>query len=128
MKRTVAITKTTHGKLPRLPFEHIKNAVLGTSYELSLVFAGDRRMQRLNRVYRKKTYIPNTLSFSLGKKSGEIFINPNRVHIEAHRYGLSEHGYIAFLFIHGLFHLEGLKHGATMEKREKMLLQQFNIH
>ncbi|HEY4502619.1 MAG TPA: rRNA maturation RNase YbeY [Candidatus Paceibacterota bacterium] len=127
MTRTVAVTNFTNGKLPRLPFEYIKNAILGASYELSLVFAGDRRMLSLNKRYRKKTYTPNTLSFPLDKNCGEIFINLNRIPVEAPRYQLSERGYIAFLFIHGLFHLEGLKHGATMDKKEQEMLKQFNI-
>jgi len=124
---TVLVTTTTRGRLPSLPFERMKNEILGAHYELSLVFAGNARMRSLNKTYRKKTYSPNTLSFPLSNTSGEIFINTNRIPLEAKHYGLSERGYYAFLFIHGLLHLKGLEHGATMEKKEQDMLQRFSI-
>lgn len=127
MKKTVFVTKTTNGKLPGLPFERMKNAVLGETYELSLVFAGNHRMHSLNKKYRRKNYKPNTLSFSLTETSGEIFINTDRIRIEAKQYGLSERGYIALLFIHGLFHLKGMEHSATMEQKEQEILNRFRI-
>jgi len=128
MEKTVFVTQTTNGKLPSLPFERIKESILGKKYELSLVFAGSYRMRTLNKKYRKKTYTPNTLSFSVSKTCGEIFINLDRIPIEAKHYELSARGYIALLFIHGLFHLKGMEHSATMEKREQEVLRVFNIH
>lgn len=121
------MTKTIRGKLPSLPFARIKNGVLGTNYRLSLVFAGSYRMRNLNSKYRKKTYTPNVLSFPLGRTEGEIFINPDRVRIEAKQHGLSPRTYTALLFIHGLFHLKGMRHGATMEKHEQHILAKYRI-
>ena len=67
-----SITKTTKGKLPRLPFAAIKDAVIGKSYNVSLVFIGDKRAQFLNRAYRRTSYIPNVLSFLLSKKDASV--------------------------------------------------------
>lgn len=127
MRPSVEVTHTTNGKRLRLPFERLKNNVLGKKYALSIVFAGDCRMKNLNKKYRKSTYIPNVLSFPLSKMHGEIFINLNRAHVEAKRYSMREKGYTAYLLIHGLFHLKGMEHGVTMEKKENALLQKFNI-
>jgi len=127
MNVKVAVTYTTNGKRFRLPFERLKNAVLGSAYTLSVVFAGETRMRNLNKKYRKKEYVPNVLSFPLSRKQGEIFISPKRVQVEAKRYSLSESGYAAYLLIHGLLHLKGMGHGATMEKSESKLLQKFHI-
>ena len=93
-------------------FEKIKNQVLGRRYKLSLVFADDPLMRRLNRIYRGVDKSTNVLAFPLSKTSGEIFINPSRAKPFS----------IKYLFIHGLLHLKGMKHGATMEQAEKKLL------
>jgi probable rRNA maturation factor len=113
----VSITKTVKGRLPSLPFNRIKNEVLGSKYELSLVFCADTISRRLNRMYRNKDYATNVLSFPISKQSGEIFINVRRLK------GFS----IGNLFIHGLFHLKGLDHGDTMERAEKKVRERFGI-
>lgn len=113
----VSITKTVKGRLPSLPFAEIKDAVLGKDYELSLVFCANDLSRRINRTYRGKDYPTNVLSFPLSKKSGEIFINLRKLK------GFS----VGNLYIHGLFHLKGLDHGATMERAEEKVRKQFRI-
>ena len=126
-KNRVAFSHTTKGKPPRLPFDRIKDHVLGKRYELSVVFVGDMRAQSLNKKYRKKNYIPNVLSFPLSENSGEIFINPHQAKREAPDFDLSARSMIGYLFIHGLLHLKGARHGATMEATEQKLLRQFDL-
>jgi probable rRNA maturation factor len=106
-------------KYPKLPYEDMKNAILGKSYSLSLIFIGATRAQGLNMEYRNATYVPNVLSFPLTKDTGEIYITPIVAKKEAPKYGMTANGYIGYLFIHGLLHLKGYPHGATMEKAEK---------
>ena len=120
-----SIHKTIKSKLPRLPFLRMKNEILGKGYELSLVFIGDKRAQTLNRIYRKKDYIPDILSFPYDKKEGEIFINPRQAARRAKDFDMNERKFIAFLFIHGLLHLKGLPHGSTMDKKEYAYLKRF---
>lgn len=105
----------------------MKEAILGKSYELSLVFIGPDRARRLNEESRQKTYVPNVLSFPLSNSAGEIFICPHVAKREAKNFNLSERGYIAYLFIHGCVHLKGYDHGATMERLERKYLKAFNI-
>ncbi|HEX9608662.1 MAG TPA: rRNA maturation RNase YbeY [Candidatus Paceibacterota bacterium] len=105
----------------------MKNAVLGKKYELSLVFIGKARAQALNRKYRKRSYTPNVLAFPLSKEAGEIFICPTVAASEAKSAGMSARHMTAYLFIHALLHLEGLPHGATMERKERELLRRFGI-
>ena len=85
---------------------------MGKSYELSLVFCGDTLSRKLNRAYRGKDKPTNVLSFPLSEKSGEIFINLSRTK----PFGAQK------LFIHGLLHLNGMEHGARMERAEKKWL------
>lgn len=118
-----ALTQTTKGKLPRLPFKRIKEVLLGKKYTLSLVFVGDKRGATLYKQYKKKKGIFNVLSFPLSKTSGEIFINPHQAKREAQTHNMTPKTYIGYLFIHGLLHLKGYTHGSTMEREEAKLIR-----
>ncbi len=108
-------------------FQSIKETVLGESYDLSLVFVGDRLAKKLNATYRQKNYATDILSFSVDKTSGEIFINPTVARKKAKEFARSESNYFMFLFIHGLFHLKGMDHSAIMEREEKKVRKTFNV-
>ena len=112
--------------MPRLPFEKMARAVLGGRFELSLVICGDSLAQRLNRA-RKKSYSPNVLSFPIAKNEGEIFLNVRKAAREARRYRVTLREHLAHLFVHGCFHLKGLRHGRIMEERERRVLRRFGI-
>lgn len=127
MKENVSIRNTTKGKLPRLPFVDIKNAILGEKYELSIVFCGNNLSRRLNRTYRGKDKPTNVLSFPLSKKTGEIVIDLTRSKKEAPQFNEKFPNFIGFLFIHGLLHLKGLDHGSTMESKEQRFRKMFKI-
>ena len=113
--------------LRRIPFEAIAKSILGASYELSLVICGDQLARRMNIEYRKKTYAPNVLSFPLSKTEGEIFLNVPKAAREALHYSHTTRAHVAYLFIHGCFHLKGLDHGAGMEKQEAQLMKEFKF-
>ncbi len=66
---------------------------------------------------KHKDKVSNVLSFPLSKHSGEILICPRA----AAPYT------IGYLFIHGLLHLKGHKHGATMERIEQTVLKRFKL-
>ena len=121
-----SITNTVKN-YPTHPYQAIKEAILGKHYQLSLVFVGPTRAQTLNQTYRHKSYTPNVLSFPLTADAGEIYICPQVAAREASDYQLSVSGYTAFLFIHGLLHLKGYEHGATMERAEKKYMKRFAI-
>jgi probable rRNA maturation factor len=119
--------KSTIRSYPDFPYEAMKDAILGKSYTLSVAFVGTAQAQKLNAAYRKKTYVPNVLSFPLDEKNGEIVLCPKIAYPEAKDFNLSKDGYIAFLFIHGLLHLKGHDHGDTMESLERRFVKRFGI-
>jgi probable rRNA maturation factor len=104
-----------------------KDHVLGAQYHLSLVVVGDARSKQLNFEYRKKTYIPNVLSFPLDVESGEIFLNLKQARREHKQRGESFEYFVALLFIHSMLHLIGKRHGSTMEEMEQKVLRRFQI-
>jgi rRNA maturation RNase YbeY len=117
----------TKGKLPRLPFVDVKNAILGKKYDLSLVFVGSALSRRLNREHRGKDKPANILSFSLSKGSGEIFIDIKEAAKQAPSFEASASKFMGQLFIHGLFHLKGFTHGSRMEKEEEKIRKKFGL-
>lgn len=86
---------------------------------------GDTKSRTLNKRYRGKDKPTNVLSFPLDENTGEIFLNADAAAREARRGGISIQQHTVFLFIHGLLHLKGLKHGATMERLEQALVRRF---
>lgn len=102
--------------------DSLKNKILGKNYELSVVFTNSLLSRRLNRTYRGKNKSADVLSFPLSKNSGEIFIDLDTAKKEAPLFDMSFKKFVKFLFIHGLLHLKGMRHGATMERTEQKLL------
>jgi len=123
------ITNLKKGNPPTggLPFLEIKEAMLGKKYELSLVFASETALRTLNREYRGKDTPTDILSFPISKTSGEIFICLDEAKREARKFGRNFENFVGFLFIHGLAHLEGFRHGSRMETQEKKFRGKFGI-
>ena len=94
----------------------LKNQVLGEKYDLSFSYAGSDEMRRLNKLYRKKDYSSNVLSFPLSSSEGEVLIN------EKYKKNASLSFY---LFIHSLLHLSGLKHSKKMDEKELEIMREF---
>ena len=118
---------TKKGTLPRVPFLALKNAVLGEDYDLSLVFASPTLSRKLNRTHRDKDKPANVLSFPLTKTSGELFLDLETARKEAPLFDRAYTNFIAFLFIHGLFHLKGFEHSGIMERKERVVRKTFGI-
>lgn len=108
-------------------FDQIKKAVLGSKYELSLVFTTPAKIQKLNKIYRKINKPTDILSFPLSKTSGEIFICKSEAKGEMVKFERTYENFLTFLFIHGLVHLQGYDHGPKMEKVEEKFRKRFKI-
>lgn len=125
MGSLVQIRKTTRHALPRVQFERIARAVLGRSYELSLVLCGDGLAVRINKRHRHKSYRANVLTFPLTKTEGEIFLNVHAALREAKRYRVSLGKRLTLLYVHACLHLKGIRHGTRMERETKRLVKRF---
>lgn len=121
------IKNTTKGKLPSLPFAKIALAVLGKTYEGSLVIVSSSKSRELNKTYRGKDYPTNILSFPLDENEGEIFLDLKKAREDAPLFKRSYTNFIGFLFIHALLHLKGYDHGVKMETAEKKFRKLFKI-
>jgi probable rRNA maturation factor len=124
---TFTLQNKTKGRLPRLPFVRIKEIVLGTEYELSIVFVTPALSRKLNRTHRGKDYSTNILSFPLSMTSGEIIIEPKKVRADAPDFDMDYKTFMGFLVIHGMLHLKGMEHSSTMTKAEKHFMKKCGL-
>lgn len=119
------LTHTTKS-IPNIPFASIKERIIGSQYHVTLILLGPTRARALNQASRGKTYIPNVLSFPLTETTGEIYLCPAIAKKEARQFGREYHAQLTYLFIHGLLHLKGYDHGATMERLEHKWCREFD--
>ena len=124
---TFSIRNKAKGKLPRLPFLRIKEAVLGLRYELSITCVSSSVSRKLNRVHRGKDKPTNVLSFPLSEHSGEIIFDLKQTALDAPLFGVPPRAFLGRLFIHALLHLKGFTHGSTMDKKERLYAKRFSI-
>lgn len=124
--KLVSISSTAW-KYPKLPYQDLKNDILGDEYALSLVFIGADRARKLNMETRSKDYVPNVLSFPLAADIGEVYITPSQAKLEAIKFDLAPKAYIAYLYIHALLHLKGLDHGAKMDTLEEKYMRAYRF-
>ncbi len=92
-------------------------------HQVNLVFADNRRLQRLNREFRSKDTATDVLSFNidaLGDPAGvfgEIYISVPYARRQAAAYGGTMREELLRLFCHGLLHLFGYDHKRSRDAR-----------
>lgn len=103
---------------------------------LSLLFAGDRLMRRLNRQYRRKDATTDVLAFPMPEAAGsppgllgDVVISLPQAARQARTHGLSVNRELAQLLIHGILHLLGYDHERSpgearrMRRKERAVLR-----
>lgn len=114
----------TRRPAPRFPYaKALEKALPG--WDVSLVFVTEAKAKAMNVSLRKKTYVPNVLSYETGMRSGEIVICLAEAKRQASSYDMPYSAFVGFLFIHALAHLKGMPHGATMDRYERAMLARF---
>lgn len=109
--------------------------------ELSIELAGDRRMRRLNRQYRKKDRTTDVLAFPMREALaphaarfatnmlGDVVISVPQARRQAIEVGKRLDDELVSLLVHGVLHLCGYDHergekeAARMHRRERQLLR-----
>ncbi|MBI2096432.1 MAG: rRNA maturation RNase YbeY [Candidatus Taylorbacteria bacterium] len=122
-----AVANLTKKRLPRLPLQAAKDAVLGKDYSLSVAFVDSRRSRLINKSYRGKEGTADVLAFPLAESEGEIILCPRAAEVRASLFGLPLKKYLHYLFIHALLHLKGYTHGSKMISAERVIRKKINF-
>ena len=94
---------------------------LKTDGQLSVHLIADKKMKKLNLLYRDKDKTTDILSFASEnffkkeKVLGDIFISVPQIKKQAKKYLVSEKEEFARILVHGILHLIGFDH---LEKKE----------
>lgn len=126
-QRNLSINNATNGVSPKVTFFEIKNFVLGENYDLSLAFITPKEARRVTHKHRGYDKASNVLSFPLSETSGEILICLATARREAREHSIAYTDFVAYLFIHGMLHLQGQDHSLAMTNTEHSILKEFNI-
>ncbi|MEA3194945.1 MAG: putative rRNA maturation factor [Betaproteobacteria bacterium] len=89
-----------------------------------LRIVGADEARRLNRVYRRRAYATNVLSFPYGKNRGDVVLCHPVIVREAREQGKKLAAHYAHLVLHGLLHLRGYEHE---RKREAEMMERAEI-
>ena len=119
--------------------ESILASVGESDAELSLELVGDRRMRRLNRLYRKKDRTTDVLAFPMRESHnpcpallGDVVISVPTAIRQAKEAGRSVGDELAALLVHGVLHLCGYDHERSarealrMRRRETAIVKRLN--
>src|SRR5882672_1282312 len=101
----------------------------GVSGEVDILIAGNRRLQELNRRFRRKDKPTDVLSFPR-PEGGDIAISADIALENADRYGHAAAEELKILVLHGMLHLAGYDHEADhgrMAKAEARLRAQLKL-
>lgn len=93
--------------------------------ELVVVFVTAKEIRRLNRLYRRKDYSTDILSFEGADEAsaGELVLCLPIIRAQSKRTGLSVKGELGYMLVHGVLHLLGYDHMKKAEKIEMFALQ-----
>lgn len=113
---------------------HLKKILLSifTSLKESkifhLVFISNEKMQQMNYYYCHKNFPTDVLTFvndiEDDESLGDVFISLSKAYEQAFFYGHSIDREVAFLALHGYFHLKGYTHDTEHELQAMLQLQE----
>ena len=137
------INKSFEKKLNLILEQIIKNnrfLALKKKFSISILFTGDKKINQLNKKFRKINSPTNILSFpsmptniNTNNFLGDIVISSDTLIKEANNEKKIEEDHLIHLFIHGVLHLLGYDHETSydakiMETLEIKILKSLNIN
>src|SRR3989344_7156248 len=99
----LSVSNLTRRKTPAVPFARSLRTTL-PHFDVSLAFVKSERARALNQKFRKKSYVPNVLSYATDKLQGEVIICLSEAARQAPSYGMSYVVFVGYLFIHACLH------------------------
>ena len=133
MKHEILVYNKTKRRVPEkliklIVSEALKFLKLKQPAELAVLIVGEKEIRKLNKIWRKKNYTPDELSFGLNSRKqagrakfakkqnkmlelGEIVVNVNKI---------SDKNNLSKILIHSLLHLLGYDHERSTAEAKKM--------
>ena len=129
MKHEILVYNQTRSKVPE---KFILDVILRTfdflklkqPAELAVLIVSAEEIRKLNKIWRKKNYTPDELSFGLNSRKSSIFakgninvINLGEIVISSEK--IRDKKYLITILIHSLLHLLGYDHEKSAAEAKK---------
>lgn len=101
--------------------------------DISIVFADDKTLRRLNRMYRQIGRTTDVLSFNIprvlpkGRDVGELYVSLAQARRQARRHGHSLAQELQVLIVHGVLHLLGHDHKRPHETKSMRARERYYL-
>lgn len=119
MVHTLHIFNETSARMPRKVLTAVYTDLLKKTCSLNVIGIGNVRARKLNATYRGKDVPANVLTFPPNDDGvAELYINTAMAANMAKKHRTSLKQELLFLYVHGMLHLLGYRHGAQMEMLE----------
>jgi probable rRNA maturation factor len=127
VKIGAAFFKKYLDKLYKVMKKDIDKKLFKRDGQLDLVLVGDRKIQAMNKEYRKKDKPTDVISFAYLEvthyelEPGDIIVGDIFISIDTAKRQAKDHGHdlkreLAILFVHGLLHCMGFDHKTDKEE------------
>lgn len=124
----IEILNKTKSKAPKVPFDVLRDEILGNKYVLSVAYVSPAEIKKINNAYRQKNESTNVLSITLDKNQGEILLCPQIIKKQIKDFGLNYQKLTVLLVIHAMLHLKGYVHSSKMDKIELRLRKKYLVN
>jgi len=130
MNHEILIYNKTRKKIPK---DFIESVILRAlnflklkqPMELAVLIVSAKEISKLNKIWRKKNYTPNELSFGLNSRKSTVFAKGNvnvislgEIIISSEK--IRDKKYLTSILIHSLLHLLGYHHEKSIAEAKKM--------
>ena len=113
------IFNETRVRIPRTALQAIYNDLLKKRCSLNLICVGDAFSRKLHKEHHGKDTPANILTFPPNTDNvAEIYLNTAMAERTARQNDTTTRKQVLFLYIHGILHVLGHRHGAQMELLE----------
>lgn len=124
----IEILNKTKSKAPKVPFDVLRDEILGKKYILSVAYVSPAEIKKINNAYRQKNESTNVLSITLDKNQGEILLCPQIIEKQKKDFELNYQKLTVLLVIHAMLHLKGYVHSSKMDKIELRLRKKYLVN
>lgn len=129
VKVGAAFFKKYLDKLYKVMKKDIDKKLFKRHGQIDLVLVGDKKIQAMNKEYRKKDKPTDVISFAYLEvthyelEPGDIIVGDIFISVDTAKRQAVEHGHdlkkeLAILFVHGLLHCMGFDHNTDEEEEE----------
>jgi probable rRNA maturation factor len=123
----VAVQRAVRGAPSSARLRQWALAAARPGQEVTLRVVGAAEARALNRIFRKRDYATNVLSFSYGAGHGDLVLCHPVIARETREWKKKLPAHYAHLVVHGMLHLSGLRHGRRMERAEIAVLRRLGF-